>query len=111
MNRMCLLLMCVVLTGLVTGCEHKDLCYDHETHTPRVEYLLSLSYDTSGSTTWKVTSSGNNIGTRITMTSVPTIPRVYAFIYIMKMTSQRLSGTLTRMDPPSISRMKDIIRC
>lgn len=45
MNQMCLLLMCVVLTGLVTGCEHKDLCYDHETHTPRVEYLLSLSYD------------------------------------------------------------------
>lgn len=30
---------------LLAGCEHKDLCYDHETHTERVEYLLSLSYD------------------------------------------------------------------
>lgn len=29
---------------LLSGCR-KDLCYDHEHHTERVEYLLSLSYD------------------------------------------------------------------
>ena len=35
----------VVLAGLfLSGCR-KELCYDHEHHTERVEYLLSLSYD------------------------------------------------------------------
>lgn len=29
---------------LLTGCR-KDLCYDHETHVERVEYMLALSYN------------------------------------------------------------------
>ena len=36
--------ICMVLLMLVS-CGHKELCYDHEKHTPRVEYLLSLAYD------------------------------------------------------------------
>lgn len=35
----------ILLVGLLlSGCR-KELCYDHETHTERVEFLLSLSYD------------------------------------------------------------------
>ena len=36
----------VLLVGvLLSGCR-KDLCYDHNHHTERVEYFVSLSYDT-----------------------------------------------------------------
>lgn len=30
---------------MLTACEHKELCYNHEDHTERVEYHLALSYD------------------------------------------------------------------
>lgn len=30
---------------MLTACEHKDLCLDHENHTERVEYHMALSYD------------------------------------------------------------------
>lgn len=42
MNRMLWLLL--VLGMLLTGCR-KELCYDHDKHTMRVEYKLNLSYD------------------------------------------------------------------
>lgn len=30
---------------LLTACEHKELCYDHEPHAERVEYKLNLTFD------------------------------------------------------------------
>ena len=42
MSRMLWLLL--VLGMLLTGCR-KELCYDHDKHTMRVEYKLNLSYD------------------------------------------------------------------
>ena len=43
MKRLVGVLMLVGL--LLSACEHKELCLDHQPHTPRVEYLLALSYD------------------------------------------------------------------
>lgn len=44
MNR--LLLLLAMATGvLLTSCEHKDLCYDHDAHTPRAEYKFNLAFD------------------------------------------------------------------
>ena len=34
----------LMMAILLSGCR-KELCYDHERHTERVEYLLSLAYD------------------------------------------------------------------
>ena len=36
--------LAVVWVMLLSGCR-KELCYDHEHHTERVEYMLALSYD------------------------------------------------------------------
>ena len=36
--------LAVVWVMLLSGCR-KELCYDHERHTERVEYMLALSYD------------------------------------------------------------------
>ena len=36
--------MLVWVAFLLGGCR-KDLCYDHNHHTERVEYMLSLAYD------------------------------------------------------------------
>lgn len=43
MKRLVGVLMLVSL--LLSACEHKELCLDHQPHTLRVEYLLALSYD------------------------------------------------------------------
>ncbi len=35
----------LLAAALLTSCTHKDLCYDHDIHAPRVEYVLDLSFD------------------------------------------------------------------
>ena len=35
----------IVLLGMLLGGCRKELCYDHETHTERVEFLLKLTYE------------------------------------------------------------------
>lgn len=30
---------------LLASCTHKDLCFDHDIHSPKVEYILDLSFD------------------------------------------------------------------
>lgn len=43
MNRIINILILICL--FLTACEHKELCLDHSSHTNRIEYLFSLSYD------------------------------------------------------------------
>lgn len=53
-----------LLSGMLLGmmfvsCEQKDLCYDHDAHTPRIEYKFNLSFNraweqnTEGYMDWK----------------------------------------------------------
>lgn len=41
----CHWMMALLCCMALMACEHKELCLDHQPHTPRVEYLLALSYD------------------------------------------------------------------
>ena len=44
MKRLVRLLM-LLLCGVLLSCEHKDLCYDHDMHTERVELKFNLDFD------------------------------------------------------------------
>ena len=36
------LLLVLIITA---ACEHKELCYDHESHIPRTQYAIKLNFD------------------------------------------------------------------
>lgn len=45
MNRIMALGGLMLMLVLGTSCNHKELCYDHDPHSERVEYLLNLTFD------------------------------------------------------------------
>lgn len=45
MNRIMVLGGLMLMLVLGTSCNHKELCYDHDPHSERVEYLLNLTFD------------------------------------------------------------------
>ena len=45
MNRLVSLFGLVLMLLLSASCNHKELCYDHDQHTERVEYKLELDFE------------------------------------------------------------------
>ena len=45
MSRLVSLIGLVLMLLLGVSCDHKELCYDHDQHTERVEYKLELDFE------------------------------------------------------------------
>ena len=45
MNRIGIIGSLLLMMLLVVSCNHKELCYDHDPHSERVEYKLELDFD------------------------------------------------------------------
>ena len=45
MNRIGIIGSLLLMMLLAVSCNHKELCYDHDPHSERVEYKLELDFD------------------------------------------------------------------
>lgn len=62
---------------LLSSCEHKDLCFDHDPHAPKSEVRIEAEYEKEwqytyeGSTDWKTSPLGRNRSVWNTTRCVP----------------------------------------
>ena len=53
MNRIGIIGSLLLMMLFAVSCNHKELCYDHDPHSERVEYKLELLFDCEWEKTWE----------------------------------------------------------